>query len=163
MRAEEPTVPFPPPNLLSRIGPTPDPRTEEGREFFESTGRDRKRAIIDPSRRLLVRGKAGPRLRLWRGPGPAPFRTRGVDGGVLGLRSACADGGLAVGEPLAADALLRQRPASASATGRVLRPRLRPLGLHPHHLRLERLAARAPPRPEAGWTTARDVHGAGDV
>ena len=47
MRAEEPTVPFPPPNLLSRIGPTPDPRTEEGREFFESTGRDRKRAIID--------------------------------------------------------------------------------------------------------------------
>jgi SAM-dependent methyltransferase len=46
MRAEEPTVPFPPPNLLSRIGPTPDPRTEEGREFFESTGRDRKRAII---------------------------------------------------------------------------------------------------------------------
>jgi SAM-dependent methyltransferase len=47
MRVEEPAVPFPPPNLLSRIGPTPDPSTEEGREFFDSTGRDRKQAIID--------------------------------------------------------------------------------------------------------------------
>jgi SAM-dependent methyltransferase len=41
-----PSVPFPPPDLMSRIGPTPDPSTEEGREFFDSTGRDRKRAII---------------------------------------------------------------------------------------------------------------------
>jgi SAM-dependent methyltransferase len=38
---------MPPPSLLSRIGPTPDPTTEEGREFFDSTGRDRKRAILD--------------------------------------------------------------------------------------------------------------------
>jgi SAM-dependent methyltransferase len=41
------SVPFPPPELLSRIGPTPDPSSEEGREFFESTGRDRKRAICE--------------------------------------------------------------------------------------------------------------------
>lgn len=38
-------LPFPPPTLMSRIGPTPDPASEEGREFFDSTGRDRKRAI----------------------------------------------------------------------------------------------------------------------
>jgi SAM-dependent methyltransferase len=30
-----------------RIGPTPEPTSEEGREFFESTGRDRKRAICE--------------------------------------------------------------------------------------------------------------------
>jgi SAM-dependent methyltransferase len=40
------SVPFPPPDLLSRIGPTPDPNSEEGREFFEATGRDRRRAIL---------------------------------------------------------------------------------------------------------------------
>jgi SAM-dependent methyltransferase len=47
MTIEEPALPIPPPDLLSRIGPTPDPTTEEGREFFHSTGRDRKRAIVD--------------------------------------------------------------------------------------------------------------------
>jgi SAM-dependent methyltransferase len=42
---ESSSTPFPPPDLLRRIGPTPDPTSEEGREFFESTGRDRRRAI----------------------------------------------------------------------------------------------------------------------
>jgi SAM-dependent methyltransferase len=47
MGGEERAIPFPPPSMLTRIGPTPDPRTDEGREFFESTGRDRRRAILD--------------------------------------------------------------------------------------------------------------------
>jgi SAM-dependent methyltransferase len=38
---------IPPPSLLARIGPTEDPASESGREFFDATGRDRKRAIIE--------------------------------------------------------------------------------------------------------------------
>lgn len=49
---EPPSLPLPPPDLLSRIGPTPDPTSEEGRQFFESTGRARRRAIS----RLLPAG-----------------------------------------------------------------------------------------------------------